>query len=982
MFNEEFSFLTRMGDVIRVRVALFTVTLTHEQRVRGETAFRELRFAVRSNFEPAVVAAQRMHQALHELDSVFTLRERSPDPLTQAFFERLLNDLETDFELGRLIVTEGAVPLLGIPPEFELTKRDEGPPLEPPLPPIARPPRPDRLTSFEVRFVDEVGQAIGGLEVEFTAGPRVEKLTTNPAGVALLEDVATMSAAVSVVNVRELGRTLDSRWAEPRVGATPTGVNTKTFAFTGGPIAGVSLKPAVPNTVVITPPLGKLFVELWDKSGKVLHKQQSYTITGPQSFSGTTDDEGRLAHDEVARGDYELTLSLTIDVGAGETVTEVYKSPLVVLERAAPLPQLRMIGIVPRIVMARLRGMLFDTNKSFLLPTATEALAKIRGIYLDNNPSELLIVGHTDTTAEPDVNEPLSKERAESMKAYLEDDVDAWLKNYDLSGKKKWGSREDRLMITAMPDFDTRSEDEDIIEWFQRTRGLEIDGKAGPKTRRQLITEYMALDGVNLAEEPNFELNITTHGAGENFPLEDTGFDLDTAAADEKEDPFDRRVELFFFDPEFKILPAPGAPDGDEYLAWRERAAENHDFPIEGIGKKATVIEFQDALFRTNSCVMLPEGEAPSPDEHQAVTSVGLVATTLRFADERRGKKLFIAGHADTTNTVDFNQPLSEERAKCVLAVIEGNREAFVELVEARHTVADYKQILSWCAAAFPDLFSCDPGKIDDVEFTGIEPLKVFQTNYNDHREALGAKDAEVLDVDGDIGPKTWGAIFDVYEFALRDELGEDEADVRALRQSLQFVDDERKALGFSEHHPVDQIGRDGVRSQTNRRVEVLFFDKGEEPDLVLAESDPDISEIYLPSEFQHVPILEVSAKRISYVLTLLPNPELDDEQQFSFDMTGDQSASPVERSMDDATSAADGTRKIVFKIAPVGNYTLRCLIGGEPLVTIFRGIPVDQLTGAEQPSARTEDPVGEERDIQEVIELEQAYADAGEPRS
>ncbi len=456
------------------------------------------------------------------------------------------------------------------------------------------------------------------------------------------------------------------------------------------------------------------------------------------------------------------------------------------------------------------------------------------------------------------------------MQAFIEDNVDEWLKNYDLSGKKQWGSREDRLMITAMPDFDTRGEDEDLVEWFQRTRDLEVDGEAGPKTRRQLITEYMALDGVRLKDEPDFEIDIQTHGAGENFPLEGTGFELDRQAANEKNDPFDRRVELFFFDAEFGVLPAPGPPDGPEYLEWRKSAAQNDDFPIEGIGKKATAIEFQDALFRTNSAVMLPEGETPSTDEHQAVTSVGLVATTLRFADERRGKKLFIAGHTDTTNTVDFNQLLSEERAKCALAVIEGDREAFVELVDARHTVGDYKQILSWCATAFPDIFSCHPGKIDDNEFTGIEPLKVFQTNYNDGREALGVKDAEALDVDGDIGPKTWGAIFDVYEFALRDELGEDATAVKALRQSLRFVDDERKALGFSEHHPVDQIGRDNVRSQSNRRVEVLFFDQGEEPDLVLAESDPDISEIYLPAEYVHVTLPpEVTAKRKGVALQL-----------------------------------------------------------------------------------------------------------------
>lgn len=97
-------------------------------------------------------------------------------------------------------------------------------------------------------------------------------------------------------------------------------------------------------------------------------------------------------------------------------------------------------------------------------------IKQIRYIYAQNDPSELLIVGHTDTTAEPDINDPLSKERANSLRDYLTDNVDAWLKNYDLPGKKKWGSHEDRLMIAAMPDFASRTEDEDIIEWFQRTR--------------------------------------------------------------------------------------------------------------------------------------------------------------------------------------------------------------------------------------------------------------------------------------------------------------------------------------------------------------------------------------------------------------------------------------------------------------------------------------------------------------------------------
>jgi hypothetical protein len=323
----------------------------------------------------------------------------------------------------------------------------------------------------------------------------------------------------------------------------------------------------------------------------------------------------------------------------------------------------------------------------------------MRDLYEQNSPSHLLIVGHTDTTAEPSINDPLSVARAKSVQAYLVDDVDTWLQNYDASGKGKWGAREDRLMITAMPDFSLRTPDEDLISWFQRTRALTVDGKAGPQTRKQLITEYMALDATSLKDDEQFQIDITTHGCGENFPLDETGLELDQAAANGKEDALDRRVELFFFDEDFGILPKPAAASGKQYLEWRKAAAENHDFAVAGIGRKATFFEVQDALFRTNSCVVLPEGEAPSADEQR--------------------------------------------------------------------------------------------------------------------------------------------------------ELGETKEGVTALREQLVWVDDSRKALGFSEHHPVDKIGRDGFRSQANRRVELLNFDLGEEPDLELAESDPDVSDLYLPGNYQ-----------------------------------------------------------------------------------------------------------------------------------
>ena len=461
------------------------------------------------------------------------------------------------------------------------------------------------------------------------------------------------------------------------------------------------------------------------------------------------------------------------------------------------------------------------------------------------------------------------------------------------------------------------------------------------------------IDGVSLKDDSEFHIAITTHGAGENFPLADTGFDLDTAAANEKEDPFDRRAELFFFDTEFGIRPKPAAAAGPEYLEWRKSADENHDFGVDAIGKQAVVVEVHDALFRTNSCVVLPEGEAPSGTSHAALMSVGLFATVLRFNDEHSRKSLFIAGHTDTTSTIPFNQTLSNERAKCTLALLEGQRSDFVSLAQGRHTPGDYKQILSFFTKSFADLdpgaggFDCEPGAIDDNASTGGAAVKRFQTQYNANKAAIGATDQPDLASDGAVGEATWGAIFDVLEFALQRELGEDAAGLAALRAELSFVDDKRKALGFSEYYPVDHVGRDNVRSQANRRVEVFFFDPGEEPDLILAESDPDVSELYLPGEYKHVTMdADPSGGKRLRVAAFLhdfrhnPMPKVPYELRMGDQIrtgTTDPQGRLEERGLPDATSCVIAWEQISALHPPNGDASRDLIAEGDSLVFLYR---------------------------------------------
>lgn len=87
---------------------------------------------------------------------------------------------------------------------------------------------------------------------------------------------------------------------------------------------------------------------------------------------------------------------------------------------------LRRIVLQPRVVLARLLGMWFDTSKCFLIPTARPTLPRLQSIYDRNPNTHLLVVGHTDLAGQPSYNDPLSVERAKSILAYLTNDVEAW----------------------------------------------------------------------------------------------------------------------------------------------------------------------------------------------------------------------------------------------------------------------------------------------------------------------------------------------------------------------------------------------------------------------------------------------------------------------------------------------------------------------------------------------------------------------------
>jgi len=240
------------------------------------------------------------------------------------------------------------------------------------------------------------------------------------------------------------------------------------------------------------------------------------------------------------------------------------------------------ISIQPYVMLARLFGLTFETSKAFLMPEAIPSVRAMRRLYDANPQTTLLLVGHTDTVGDPSYNDPLSLERAESMAAFLTDDVDAWYAWYGTSepSEKRWGSREDGLMMASF----LGERDDASVGVFQTAFNraveagevpgptIEEDGMIGPQTRRALIRSYMAHDDTTLPEG----VTPQVHGGGENFPLGEDGEQLDDAPAEGQEDRTDRRAELLFFDGDMGVQPPPpgstSSAGSAEYPEWRARA--------------------------------------------------------------------------------------------------------------------------------------------------------------------------------------------------------------------------------------------------------------------------------------------------------------------------------------------------------------------------------------------------------------------------
>lgn len=240
-------------------------------------------------------------------------------------------------------------------------------------------------------------------------------------------------------------------------------------------------------------------------------------------------------------------------------------------------------------------------------------------------------------------------------------------------------------------------------------------------------------------------------------------------------------------------------------------------------------LEFQDNMFRTNSAVLLPcNSDDIGMSDGENSNPLSAIIRCLEFVKNNQNKKILVAGHTDTAGNLDYNKRLSVCRAKSVLCSLIGDAEGFADICQDRRYMLnkDYNQILAWAADSFG--WDCHPGEINDNANELI--VNKFRSEYNS--KGPGSTWASPIASFGGAGGKEiWIAYFNCYETTLMEKLGVDIAGLKSIRDLCQFSIN-RKWVGCNEYHPREATNLSDFPCDSNRRVEVLFFDSSDIPTL------------------------------------------------------------------------------------------------------------------------------------------------------
>lgn len=154
-----------------------------------------------------------------------------------------------------------------------------------------------------------------------------------------------------------------------------------------------------------------------------------------------------------------------------------------VRRKAPPPPQLKACVTIP--------GVTFGYDMSFIRSSVVEYLKELEKKVAANPTAKVIIFGHTDKVGGESYNKALSERRAESVYAFITNDVETWERLYQ---KEDWGESVLSEILAEMGSYYDPEEAgsfEEAVQRFQESRFLSGDGNVDVKTRKQLFREYM-----------------------------------------------------------------------------------------------------------------------------------------------------------------------------------------------------------------------------------------------------------------------------------------------------------------------------------------------------------------------------------------------------------------------------------------------------------------------------------------------------------
>jgi outer membrane protein OmpA-like peptidoglycan-associated protein len=288
----------------------------------------------------------------------------------------------------------------------------------------------------------------------------------------------------------------------------------------------------------------------------------------------------------------------------------------------------------PPVRRVRLSGLLFDANKSFLLPQALPGIRTIVAVHRDYPSAKLLVVGHAEGDEER-AGPAIALERARALIAFITNQPLSWLQCFGAGtpARARWGTREVQLMLSALsPSFYSGyasgmldAKTKAALISYQKQRGLVADGRSTPATLKKLVADYMSIEDTTLISD----VDPVPHGSQGH-----TDEDLTAAGLQ----PDERRLEVFFF--EGKIVPEPAgeiSPAASPvYRAWRRNVVETRDYEHHGIHVQVVDQDKQPMPF-ANVKLSGPTSDAAMADEHGFVSFFGLQAGDYTLTAERAG---------------------------------------------------------------------------------------------------------------------------------------------------------------------------------------------------------------------------------------------------------------------------------------------------------------------------------------------------------